>query len=315
MRPGINLDSVLYRDPGVTMSDVADALEGGLDEEYAVRIIKIYLRTPEQKAEFDRRDITIEDCLNGRTEPEHAGFKLRTYRDWNAKLGRHHFGPKPPAAPQQTPSLPDPTKTFDTHVEGLLQTMALPQQVPPLDDLLKAFDTHAKGLLRTMALLHNGHDRYYEMRFLDARTPAIELWMRDSSDTTRMVKALKVTQMSDPPSNKQDSPKASNAPAGKLKHTPRPWFVDRNHAGKIMGIAPVNGRRHDLDFICTIDPNNHGDIEANANLIAASPDLLDCLIDLVDKLQSARWDYAITANAREAIASATAHKTPNPSTG
>lgn len=56
------------------------------------------------------------------------------------------------------------------------------------------------------------------------------------------------------------------------KHTPGPWVVDRNHYGTAFGVAPAKGRRHDLDMICDIYKNHHGDTEANTILISAAPD-------------------------------------------
>lgn len=44
--------------------------------------------------------------------------------------------------------------------------------------------------------------------------------------------------------------------------------------------------------------------ESDARLFAAAPDLLECLIDLVGKIESAKWDYEITDAARAAISKA-----------
>lgn len=51
------------------------------------------------------------------------------------------------------------------------------------------------------------------------------------------------------------------------KHTPGPWFVDRNHFGKIIGVAS-DSRRDDLNLVASLS------LEADARLIAAAPDLL-----------------------------------------
>ena len=58
-----------------------------------------------------------------------------------------------------------------------------------------------------------------------------------------------------------------------MSFTPGPWQTDRNHRGVLMGVYGP-GRRHDLDFVCTINHEHQGDHEANARLIAAAPDLL-----------------------------------------
>ena len=51
-------------------------------------------------------------------------------------------------------------------------------------------------------------------------------------------------------------------------YTPGPWFVDRNHVGKIMGVASPK-TRHYLEFVAECQD------EANARLIAAAPELLE----------------------------------------
>lgn len=67
--------------------------EGNWEEEYLVLFIKKYLRTPEQKALLDARDISIEDVLNGRIEgADQDGIYNMLFEDWNAKLGFRGFG-------------------------------------------------------------------------------------------------------------------------------------------------------------------------------------------------------------------------------
>ena len=175
MRPGMSLERILSGinkyDQDVTMADVADVLEAGYDEEYSIPIIKHYLLTKNQEIQLRNRNISVEDCLNGRTTKEHEEYVQGLYKNWNDRLGRHHFGSKP----------------------------AAPQPASDLSSLLKEFDTHAKGLLRTLAQLHNLYTRGYEIRISDGRTPAIELWRPNTSNISQVVRELKVTQMSDPP--------------------------------------------------------------------------------------------------------------------
>lgn len=60
------------------------------------------------------------------------------------------------------------------------------------------------------------------------------------------------------------------------KHTPGPWFVDRNHNGIVIGVAPLQGRRNDLDMVCDFLGREPGDDPAaDAAIIAAAPDLLE----------------------------------------
>lgn len=74
--------------------EVLDDFKEGFDkEEYLVAAIKRYLRTPEQKAMLDARDISIEDVLNGRIEGEDQDDIYNAlFNDWNAKLGFRGFG-------------------------------------------------------------------------------------------------------------------------------------------------------------------------------------------------------------------------------
>ena len=70
-----------------------DFKEGFDKEEYLVAAIKRYLRTPEQKAMLDARDISIEDVLNGRIVGADQDDIYNTlFEDWNAKLGFRGFG-------------------------------------------------------------------------------------------------------------------------------------------------------------------------------------------------------------------------------
>lgn len=76
-------------------------------------------------------------------------------------------------------------------------------------------------------------------------------------------------------------------------HTPGPWFIDRNHFGRIIGVAPTSGRNHDLDFVCCIDSDNHGDHEKNARLIAAAPELLAACKAVLDAIESTDLNGAV----------------------
>ena len=88
----------------------------------------------------------------------------------------------------------------------------------------------------------------------------------------------------------------------KAKHTPAPW--EYRDLGQKDGAWQVraNARRGGTDMVevCTV---YHWNAEANARLIAASPELLDALRDMVSDrecLSQATIDFA-----KQAIAKAT----------
>jgi len=66
-------------------------MEGVDDEEWAVKVIKRHLRTPEQKAWMDEQDISVEDLFHGRY-PGNLDVKGILYHDWNTRLGVKVFG-------------------------------------------------------------------------------------------------------------------------------------------------------------------------------------------------------------------------------
>lgn len=61
-------------------------------EEDTIRLIKKYLRTPEQKALLDEADLSIEDLLNGRYANGYQGLAESLFADWNQRLGKKEFG-------------------------------------------------------------------------------------------------------------------------------------------------------------------------------------------------------------------------------
>ena len=84
----------MEKNPVTIPSEVLEAFRDGFDDEhYLVDAIKKYLRTQEQKAILDAKDISIEDVINGREgEALDSDFLASMYDDWNAKLGFHGFG-------------------------------------------------------------------------------------------------------------------------------------------------------------------------------------------------------------------------------
>ena len=68
-----------------------------------------------------------------------------------------------------------------------------------------------------------------------------------------------------------------------FKGTPGPWEKDRNntHSGQIATIHGCKGNDW-VEVWSPKWPDNESVQEANANLIAAAPELLDLLIELID---------------------------------
>ncbi|MDH2372168.1 hypothetical protein [Providencia rettgeri] len=73
-----------------------------------------------------------------------------------------------------------------------------------------------------------------------------------------------------------------------FKHTPAPWLTDRNntHTGQI---ATVHGCENNswVEIWSTNWPESESVQEANANLIAAAPELLEALIELTESAKEA----------------------------
>lgn len=82
-----------------------------------------------------------------------------------------------------------------------------------------------------------------------------------------------------------------------FKGTPGPWLTDRNncHAGCI---ATVHGCKNNdwVEIWSTNWPENEDVQEANARLMAAAPDLLNALINLIEY-----WKLDETAEAHAAM--------------
>lgn len=87
--------SHLNREPkkGTTMTEEEWIDLGvGESEHYLVKAICQNLLTEAQRAEMFRRDTSIEDVLNGRTEGEHSEFVQELFNAWNQTLGWKEFG-------------------------------------------------------------------------------------------------------------------------------------------------------------------------------------------------------------------------------
>ncbi len=74
-----------------TPEQIAAYLSAGVDDEdWDIQVIKMHLRTEEQRAWMAAQDYSIEDLLNGRTHGEPEIEEI--YADWNKKLGVKQFG-------------------------------------------------------------------------------------------------------------------------------------------------------------------------------------------------------------------------------
>ncbi|QIG68229.1 hypothetical protein EVB56_038 [Rhizobium phage RHph_Y1_10] len=66
--------------------------------------------------------------------------------------------------------------------------------------------------------------------------------------------------------------------AQEVKHTPGPWYLINDHC--VGGPQNVNGAGHGV-AMCGMRARNEGEVIANARLVAAAPELLMALQDLL----------------------------------
>lgn len=94
-----------------------------------------------------------------------------------------------------------------------------------------------------------------------------------------------------------------------MKHTPGPWRARRNNA--FWEINPINAGDDGIPFsvgdVCSSAPNNPdgGLQEANARLIAAAPEMLEALKEILDCANGLIDEREILNIATTAIAKAT----------
>lgn len=89
----------------------------------------------------------------------------------------------------------------------------------------------------------------------------------------------------------------------KAKHTPGPWAVIPQPCRKGFKFA-VCGEEFWPAAIFSDGRENAGTAEANANLIASAPELLDALRYMVDNAEAAGWSGLMLRDARAAISKA-----------
>lgn len=90
-------------------------------------------------------------------------------------------------------------------------------------------------------------------------------------------------------------------------HTPEPWLIDRSDYSAIC-IADENGLVIcDLPMLGVIGQEQMAEVDANAKLIAAAPEMLAALRDIMDGQIGGAVDYDADrfVAARKALAKAT----------
>ena len=87
------------------------------------------------------------------------------------------------------------------------------------------------------------------------------------------------------------------------KHTPGPWRVQRQNPSPTTGEWMISGANP--GYLAEVRDCGSGDVQANARLIAAAPDLLDALKDALCALECCGKDYPAASKAKAAIAKAT----------
>jgi hypothetical protein len=73
----------------------------------------------------------------------------------------------------------------------------------------------------------------------------------------------------------------------KLKHSPKPWYTDKDKDFVFSGTNETHP-----DIVCRFfdrDESDYPNKEANAKLIAAAPELLEALQRALNDFKSQRW--------------------------
>ena len=86
------------------------------------------------------------------------------------------------------------------------------------------------------------------------------------------------------------------------EHTPGPWDHHVDNQSEYTHTITAVSRPATSPIIA--DVVKHPSSEANARLIAAAPDLLEQLEDLVEQVRDSGWHKSVFASATEAIANA-----------
>ena len=79
-------------------------------------------------------------------------------------------------------------------------------------------------------------------------------------------------------------------------HTPGPWVIARTSGSQIYVTQPQNHAGRKPGYYAEIRrfTPNHDEVEANAHLIAAAPELLEALIHMASVAERDGWQTATT---------------------
>lgn len=86
------------------------------------------------------------------------------------------------------------------------------------------------------------------------------------------------------------------------KHTPGPWKIQRQNPSPTTGEWMISGKKP--GYLAGVRDCGSGDVNANALLIAAAPDLLEALQLVVDTAENGGWPSAALVIAKATIAKA-----------
>lgn len=76
-----------------------------------------------------------------------------------------------------------------------------------------------------------------------------------------------------------------------MAHTPGPWVFEKLRAGTILAIQSGEIRIAEVVKWATVDPIAQSEREANANLLAAAPELLEALEAAMTVLSDSVGDF------------------------
>ena len=79
---------------------------------------------------------------------------------------------------------------------------------------------------------------------------------------------------------------ADGAPVHSIVHTPGPWKVAKNGRSVIVGSMKVNQSSGPMAASCSVADRHNAELAANANLIAAAPDLLAACRETIQYLET-----------------------------
>lgn len=89
-----------------------------------------------------------------------------------------------------------------------------------------------------------------------------------------------------------------------MAHTPGPWVFEKLRAGTILAIQSGEIRLAEVVKWATVDPIAQSEREANANLLAAAPELLEALEAAIEcgmVPNSTAKDGGATRHARQVV--------------